>query len=123
VEDGPDRPRVIMRRGRAFVDRERGLDAVIVVVGLPDPLRTAVAPVVRRVREAAAGQAAVARIAVEAGPRREPHLVEEALADLIDGDQLLEARVADADAARAAEAERRVSRHHRRVRVARAEPR
>jgi hypothetical protein len=58
-----------------------------------------------------------------AAPHRQPHLVEEALADLVHGDELLEAGRPDVDAGRAAETERRVTRHHVRIRIACPEPR
>jgi hypothetical protein len=50
IEDRPERSRVIVRRRRAFVDRERRVDAVVVAVDLFDPLLAAVPPVARLVR-------------------------------------------------------------------------
>ena len=117
----PKRSRVVVGRLRTFVDGQRGVEAVVVVVHLPDPLLPAIAPVARLVVEPLAGGAAVARIAVSGRPRGQADLVEEPLPDLVHGDELLEAGAADVDPGGAAEAERGVPRHHRRVGIGGAE--
>src|SRR5690606_6592823 len=123
VEDRPERSRVVMRRLRALVDRERRLEAVVIAVGRLQPFVPAVAPVTRLVLDAAARRGAAARILAAARAERQAHLIEEPLADLVHRDEFLEAGVADVEPGRAAKRERRVSRHHAGIRVARAETR
>src|SRR5690606_24771622 len=122
IEYRPERPRVVVRRLRAFVDRKRRLEPVVVAVRRAQPLVPAVSPVAGLVLDAAVRRDAAARILAAAAPERQADLIEEPLADLIHGDELLEAGGADVEPGRAAERKGRMTGHHARVRVARAEP-
>src|SRR6185503_19888734 len=95
VEDRPQRPRIVVRRRRSFVDGERGIAAVVVGAHLLDPLAAAVAPVGGPVLDSRVRRDAAAGELPSAAAPRQTHFVEEALADLIDGDEFLEARRAD----------------------------
>ncbi len=81
-----------MRRLRALVDGERGVAAVVVGVHLLHPLVPAIAPIGRLVLDAGVRRDTAARVLPAAAAQRQPHFVEEALADLVDGDEFLEAR-------------------------------
>ena len=114
-----------MRGLGALVHRQRGVDSGIAVVHLLDPARMAVAPVAldvleRMVRRADARPAGPHRAVVAL---RKIHLVEEALAHLVHGDQVLVGAEPERDAGGAAEREGRMSGQHVGVGVARRQPR
>ncbi len=110
-----------MRRLRPLVDGQSRIEAVVIAVHLPDPLGTAIAPVARLVLNPAMRGASVSRVAAQAGSGGKTNLVEETLADLVDGDELFEAGGADVYPRGAAETERRVAGHHVGICVPRAE--
>ena len=91
------------------------------ILHLPDPFLAAITPVQRRVLKPLARCAPVPRVAIYAGPAGKADLAEETLADLVHGDEIFEAGVADIDPGGTAETERRVSGHHGGIGIPRAQ--
>ena len=123
VEDRPDRSGEIIRALRTLVHGQGGMNAIGLRVGRPDVRRACIAPIELHVRDSAL------RLAL-ARPRRkrsaslpddDQHFVEESLPHLVDDNQVLKGLGAKRDARRSPERERRVTREHVRVRVARGE--
>ena len=111
-----------MGRLRAFVDGQRGVEAVVVVVHLRGPTPSGnCASRVACGRAPGRGSRRRPGYRFPGGPRGQADLVEEPLPDLVHGDELLEAGAADVDPGGAAEGERGVPRHHRRVGIGGAE--
>ena len=100
IEDCPDRTGEKMRWLGAFVDGQGSVNGTVVVIDLLDRVGLAVAPISLNVLIPFL-DGAILWILARPKLLRNPHLVEQSLSNLVDGDQVLEAGGADVDSTRA----------------------
>src|SRR5262249_33893499 len=100
IEDCPDRTGEKMRWLRAFVDGQGSVNGKVVVIDRLDRVGPAVAPISLNVLIPFL-DGAILWILARPMLLRNPHLIEESLSHLVDGDQVLEASGADVDSTRA----------------------